>query len=418
MAMAEATRRWQPAYTARVGAQRDFHADRYNVRLRGLLAGMGGGKTLAAATECIVVSQLHPGSKGLAAAPNYPQIERGLYEPFESQWLFGEPVENWEDVPIVDAWNQSKRKLRFANGSELWFVSLEKPSSIEAPNIDYWWMDEAQALRPGQFDDGYDALESRLRGDAYEGAWVTTHSPPEPLVTLFTEGKGQAPSSRLYRWTTHDAYQAGVISESYYQSMTSRFHGAEAEARLEGRYAKPEGLVFSMLDEETHVQQTPDEWTKATGGIDWGWNHNTTIIVALWTGEKVHLVEHFYDNHTEEGVVMREVEAADRHYGVDHWWAGHDEPETIQKLKRRGVRVEKRDIPAERGIRTILGKLKSHTLTVDADASGLLTEAGFLEWSDSDRKESIKPGTDDGWHGGSYAVSHEEAPREKQFRVS
>lgn len=392
---------WTPAYQPRLSEQAEFHQDRYRYRLRGLLAGQGGGKTLAGAVECIVISQTHPRSKGLAAAPNYPQIERGLYEPFESEWLFDEPVESWDQVPIVASWNQSKRKLRFTNGSELWFVTLEEPEKIEAPNIDYYWMDEAQALRAGQFDAAYDALDSRLRGGpgGYEGAWITTHSPPKPLAELFTPGEGHAPNSKRYRWTTHDAYEAGLITESSYQSMTSRHHGAAAKARLEGRYARPEGQVFSTFDPDEHVRRPKwveeRTWEIAHGGADWGWTHPACLGVGLQKGERIHVIELVHEDHLTKSQLADEAAAATQRYGVAKWWCDSSDPENIRAFQERGLAAEgcPKVGPADRRD-TLVDRFNGGTLTVDPSAQNLIEQLLMLEETDRKTGKPWKDGPD------------------------
>lgn len=355
---------WELGYDPKVArdqpnGQAAFHQARYDERLRLVYAGTGAGKTYAGAAEAIVISLAHPGSVGLAAEPDFPMVDKAMLPAFTEHFLI--PEDEWGQLPFIKTWNRSKYRLDFTNGSRIWFISLDDPEKAEGPTVNWWWIDEARLVR--NLNGALDALTSRARKDGYQGGWITTHSPTKELIDLAEplyddDGNFIRPGSPVYRWGTRQAFDAGVISEGYYKDMIARHRGARADARLEGLFARPEGLVYQEFNPARHIVPSPDPpkpdrpddyepWTQYMSyGVDWGYTHATCITAWAWHGNVAHGVDEWYETlRTIRDYIQAARDLVDK-WGDGVFWCGPDKPGNIDQFRDAGL--DARPVPPER----------------------------------------------------------------------
>lgn len=376
--------RWEFPYKARIPQQAAFHQARQDDRMRYCLAGTGAGKTYSGCAEASYLSLRWPDQAGVACQPTYKMVKRNLIPAFEDLWQAREI--SWEELPFIDSWNKSDLEIRFVNGSRCWLISLDEPEHAEGPTLNWFWMDELRVLR--KFEECLDILMNRLRRDGYQGGWGSTHSPTKPVMQALQD------DGALFQWTTQDALEAGVISEAYYESMANRYSGSKREAVLEGKHARPEGLVFEPFDPHEHVRDAPDpdEVVNAGGGVDWGWTNESCALLALETEGRVHIVEVHYASFTSTERMAEKMIEAEEMYGVRGqatWRVGHDQPQEKKRLQKEGLSVETRPVGADEGLQTVLEKVEGDEVTVDAEAENLQAEMNTATWDESKQKETI-----------------------------
>lgn len=383
-----------------VHPQECFHRDRYKVTHRAVFAGTGSGKTLAGTFEAVAWCLHHPGMVGAAFEPDYPMVKRNLL-PALRRLLGGGIVEH----RLVAEYHRTDHRIRFVNDAQLWFGSLDDPSKVEGQNLDFWYVDEPRLIR--DWDDTEDGasptLIRRLRGtnpDHPLGSWVTSSAPTRQLWVQYAEGGLE--DARVYSWTTGDN---PYLREDVVRRIRRGHHGAAHTRFYEGRYARSDDLVFADLDEAEHVRSCPEEWDRVTYGVDWGWTNPAALIVALWTGDTVHLVEGRYGSHLKPGELVNDAQELEDRYGRGTWYCGHDRPEHIDEFKRAGLRAESRKVAAEDGLPLLLDKLVGGELTIDAEARNLLDEARHLEWDPEADGDRLAPGPSHAWDAAVYAVA-------------
>jgi len=124
--------------------QCEFHDDAYRVFFRLVSCGTGAGKTLCGLAEDVRWCIELPGVVGYVFEPTFRMVERILIPTLESDLLLGRPL---EANGLIRSFNRGTMKLEFANGSVLWFASLEDPERAEDLNIDFAHVDEARLVR-------------------------------------------------------------------------------------------------------------------------------------------------------------------------------------------------------------------------------------------------------------------------------
>lgn len=299
---------------------------------------------------------LHPGVHGIVGAPHFKHIRHNVFEVLEEQLaLKGQTrLDNreWENNPIIKNWNRSEYQLDFTNGSRVYFISLDD-GDIDQGTVNFVWVDEARKLE-SSFKETWDTLTGRLRRDGPQGGWVTTHSPTKEIVDEFGP---ENPNARIYRWSIKDAYEAGVIGQRFYEDQVSRYHGAKAKARLEGKYARPEGLVYDRFDPSHHVVPRPDPpidergedyqaWARFMSyGVDWGYTHATCITAISWSGSTAHAVDEWWRTHRTIADYIEAAQEMVKKWGPGVFWCGPDKPGHISDFQDAGL--DARELPSD-----------------------------------------------------------------------
>ena len=402
---------WELAYEPRVkpgpAGQEAFHRDRHEKRYRALYAGTGAGKTFSCVAEDLAVALTTPGVSGIVAAPDYPDVRRILYPIFETH--LGKRRAEWGRHPVVARWRESVHVLDFRNGSRIQFLGLE--DEVEGDTVNFVHVTEARLIR--DWEDVWLSLKRRLRAKGYQGAWIDTHSPTKLLVDEFESGD---PRYGVYRWSTRDAYLAGVITQEYYEDMVGTHHGARAQAVLEGLYARPEGLVYDQFDPSRHVRPRPDPpipergpvlpWMQTVSfGVDWGYTHAACITAWAWNGSKCHGVEEYWAKYRTTTQLVETAKGFVERWGHGVFWCGADEPGSVAEFRAAGL--DARILPPEKrkvkdGVRKVNDMWHADELHVDARMRHFLDEVDqYANEPETDEPEKDAP---DACDSGRYGV--------------
>jgi len=145
-------------------AQLPFHADRYRVLHRAIIAGTGSGKTEAGVFEDISWCIENPGIVGYAFEPSYPMVKRILIPKLER--FLGSPIES---NPLVRRFNRGDLRIDWWTGSSLWLGSLDRPESAEGGR-------GAAQLGPGHGDLGHPAQAQGKRPQPADWGLVDNHT--------------------------------------------------------------------------------------------------------------------------------------------------------------------------------------------------------------------------------------------------
>lgn len=365
-----------------VHPQEAFHRDRGKVFHRAALCGTGAGKTAAGSFESLACALKYPGTAWGAYEPTYPMVQSIMLPAFRK--LLGGPI---QDSPLVRRYSETDHFIEFLNGSILRFGSLERPERAEGPNLDGAWVDEPRLVRKWMGDDGaFLVLDRRLRGtgahhDCPVGMWLTTSAPHRYIHEQWErrDSKHYLPNSRVYRWSTLDNPHT---PERYRETQARQHVGTAHDRFILGQYGTAEGLLLEGFDPARHVQRRREEWTKTTGGVDWGWTDPAAVILVHWLGgEKYHVEERLYGSNIKKEAIKDLVRQIDKELDGIHWRAGHDEPEAIKELQGDHVRIEKAGGRGSVSERMTYLQEAAHRgwLTADPGAVNFVSEAEGLE---------------------------------------
>ncbi len=337
-------------------AQLPIHADRYRVLHRAIIAGTGSGKTEAGVFEDISWCLLHHGVTGFAFEPSYHMVKTILIP--KLQRFLGPTIES---NPLVRKFNRSDFRLDFETGSTLWLGSLDRPESAEGPSLDFVHVDEARLVP--DLDTAIKVIQRRLRGSGGGhpiGAWWTT-TPDQPgsvLHKFLEDPRTRNQLSRVYRMSLYD--NRVNLPPDYISQIEQGHTGGLAERFIYGRFAAVAEGAFGF-DASKHVVDEVDldrirVWVY---GVDFGWTNPAAIVAVGFDGDgRAYAVDEFYKSMaTEEELIAGAKEYA-AGYGQGLLVCDPSEPQTIEKLRRAGLRAQGNKSKRDDGIRDIGSRLQ------------------------------------------------------------
>lgn len=140
--------------------------------------GYGSGKTFAGSLLGVFLARKYPGSRGLVGASTFTLVEKTtLIKYFEH-------LENLGYKKNVHyKYNEKKHLLKFKNGSEIWFMSVDDPENFKSMDLHWVEIEEASQVSRATID----GLISRLRNTYRRPSWknfkyrLFGHTNPEPI---------------------------------------------------------------------------------------------------------------------------------------------------------------------------------------------------------------------------------------------
>jgi PBSX family phage terminase large subunit len=255
--------------------QARFHAS--PARYRALGGGIGGGKTLAACAEAILVSLEHRGTRGLIARQEHRTL----------------------DMVVLQG------------GSEILFRGLDEESKIRNLDLGWFFVDQAEEIS----EDMWLTLIGRLRHPAGpHRAWVVFNPAGHDwLWRRFVHRPGSGYAFFPVRTTDNPALPA-----DYVESLLRDYPREWVERFVNGSFDTFAGQVYPGFDRARHVLPTgevlaylglsdrdpPSERRQAVlGGMDFGLRNPT---VLLWAGLDPEGRIFVFDEYVRSGEVVAE----------------------------------------------------------------------------------------------------------------
>jgi len=334
--------------------QQAFHDDAYKVFFRLVSCGTGAGKTLCGLAEDIRWCQENDGIVGYVFEPTFRMVERILIPTLESPLLLGHPL---EANPLVHEFSRGALKLEFANGSVLWFASLEEPERAEGANVDFAHVDEARLIR--HFDLSWQVISRRLRGSAPgypRGAWVTTtpDQPKSPLFNFFENPKTKDPESRVYRWTIYDN---PWLPKQFLEEIERSHKGGLADRFIFGRFATVGTGSFGFDATVNIGEASLQDLREIRYGLDFGWTNPTALVATGVDGDgRIWALDELYERQLKTEELIKILKDFYKLYGRGEVLCDPSSPETIDALRRADIDASGYHGKREDGIRELGGR--------------------------------------------------------------
>jgi len=191
-------------------------------RFRGLVGGVGSGKTRAG---CVEALRMPPGTMGMVLAPTYPMLRDATLKTF---------LDMTEHGGVLRDFNRSEMKVTLTDGKVILFRSADNADRLRGPNLSYFWLDEAALMQR----EVWLIMLGRLR-EAPGRAWVTTT--PRGFNWLYDVFHTDNTDYALFRSSTRDnRWLPAAFIPSLEQAYTSEY----ARQEIEGEFMEPAGALF------------------------------------------------------------------------------------------------------------------------------------------------------------------------------
>ncbi|MGB1373624.1 MAG: hypothetical protein ACPG6R_10920 [Aequoribacter sp.] len=274
-----------------------------------LCGGLGSAKSYAGAAFSVINMLRAPGLPGGAGCPTSAQL-RDYVVPAVRKCM--EDTFNCrEGKEWTHFRSTGQERITLAqNGSEVWFRSFDKDSTVVGNNLAWGWVDEPGLVK----DAAIKKFKARIRASSpmLPDDWIyplLMTGTPEGMNGLFYEWaegdppvfpddhpRAGEPMSLLIRARTGDN---PFLPEDYIATSLIGFTDAEKEAYVNGRFVPPKGRVYTQFDKDRHV--TPCNY-RVSGDVVMLCDFNRTPMwwtFAVVRGEQMHVFEEFIGENTD-----------------------------------------------------------------------------------------------------------------------
>ena len=264
--------------------RRIFEAEKAEVICVG---GFACGKTFNIIQRAYTWALQYPGVPGCIATATGPQINRtilrDMQEEFNEDYGGKQPVINYD-------YNSQKRVLKFDNGTEIYFQSLDVPwQQLKGPNFGWVIIDEADTCDEKR----YAILSARARHRKGPKVSIAFSNPP-PLGHWIEERV----HDETVQLITASTYENPYLDPATIKRLESQYPpGTPAHRKwMLGQLGVPlEGAVYPEFGPDCIVDEDPRSPAGYVAAMDFGWNNPTAYLLAAVDDDDVITVvdEHY-----------------------------------------------------------------------------------------------------------------------------
>jgi phage terminase large subunit len=149
------------------------------------------------------------------------------------------------------------------------------------------------------------------------------------------------------------------------------------------------GLVYpgyeACIIDPVDLKQSPQggDWDKlrAFGGADFGWHNPSCLLTGVLTPDDVlHVVAEVYGSHMTDEVLAAKARPLCDKWGMDLTFCDSANPQSIEKLRRGGIRCRAADKAVTDGIRAVGARMGTGRLFVHRTCPNLIRELGLYHY--------------------------------------
>lgn len=355
-------------------------------------SGIQGGKSLVGALKlrkAILIdypADKYPTASFAVCAPEYKTMHQSTRRAFDLVF---------QDMGRV---NEMSQEFTLPDGRKIYFRTMIKNlNAVEGiPNCVFIWADEcAQYPRVAFLN-----MQSRtafMRGQLF--LTTTPYAMNWPKKEIIDKWKQGDPDIDYFEWVS---IENPAFPKDEYERQKSMMSKKEFERKYMGMHTRMEGLIFEDFDGNNWVDAARVDLSGAiyTGGIDWGFDHPFCINVrAITPDKKMYGVSFFKGQGLTVSQQIDLICAKHGMFHVKHWSCGHDRPEMIAELNRRGIpafkyfehRPEYREVNAGNQKHAELIKTKQYRIFTNVEAKeDLIDEYETYCWDKKEGEEVSK----------------------------
>ena len=223
-------------------------------RIKGMIGGLGSGKTRTGAEAFVDLVLSNPGCEHLMAGPTH-EMTRDLCVPaFEQAMPKG----------MIVRYAKSEKRYDLRGGRSVKHGSADNPSSLEGRNIAGFWSDETRYWPVASWRNIVARLRER-RARRLQGIVTTTPA----MGWLAEEFDAQREGRTTYRASTRE--NAHNLAPGYIDDLARTYSPRLFKSLVEGHFSVVAGQVYEEFDDARHAVDWEYDPRLRTGlGIDFG----------------------------------------------------------------------------------------------------------------------------------------------------
>ena len=338
------------------------------------IAGTGGGKTVSGYIWLLLAMAKNPGATWIVAEPTERMVNRILLTAAPGRPSLPQFFAKFDPK---QQWSKTEGILRHKLG-QIVICGMDNPDAAQGVHASGIWLDEA-GLMP------YLALLTARQRVSFEKGQLLITTTPYDMGWLRTEiyERREDPDITVIKYpsTANPAYPKEQMEAARRTFSKERF-----AMMYEGDFARPEGMIYDVFDEEHHLVDeprilNPGQPVEYIGGIDFGWNHPTAACVVANDPESeraVIIAEHRQPSST----IAEHAEALQAMAPTEDmvWYADPSAPQLIAELREYGLNITEADNDVTAGIGSVYAALKDDRLRIYRGLTHTRSEIASYAW--------------------------------------
>ena len=350
-------------------------------RVTGMFGGLGNGKTFAGCLKGIlrIVNPDEPPQLGLIARQTYPELRDSTQRTFiELLTMFGfKPGIHYNHY-------KQENRIKFKNGHEVLFRSLDDPAKLLSINLGWYYIDQAEEVS----EEVFLTLLGRLRAVNEPKAWITGN----PLGHNWVWHRFiHEPIDGNVMHMASSMENNDNIPPDYIDTLIKNYNEIWVNRYIHGSWDAFEGQIYPDYDEKVHVvpdMVPPHEWMRIIS-IDHGRTNPTAVLWGAMDNDDVLWIyrEHYeagkdIDYHAKiikayQGEGSREAYIIDPSTGAGKL----DDPETIgNRYRNMGIPVANGNNQVQGGIDKVTEYFKKNKIKICNSCINLKREVINYQW--------------------------------------
>lgn len=344
-----------------------------DAKFRVFLGGIGSGKTAVGWMSTILHCIENPGSLGVIVAPTYQSIRDVIWREMYS----------WVPEEIIAEFNETKKELKFINGSEILFRSADNPRNIErlrGISISWFWVDEVTIL-PRLV---WEILVGRLRQPNMRyRAWLTGTPKMNWVYDTFI---AKELSDDYFIIKEIPTFSNIHLPDEYIKSLEEQYSGQFYDQEILGKFVSFEGLIYDV-GPDLIIHDEINKHGRVVYGVDFGFKNPSAIVVLAEMGNNIVVVDEFYQRKVTDDELIDIIKAKQDIWGGGPVYCDPSAPASIEKFQREKLNAIKANNDVLGGIRQVRTAFDSKKLLITSHCQNLRNELSTYVWDDNETKE-------------------------------
>lgn len=369
-----------------------------NAKFKGLITGVGFGKTAAGSNESLKTAVEYPNSMHLILAPTSKIMQNATLKEFFK----------WCPKEIIRLHLKSKQQIYLKGSTEpIIYLTADNERHIDrlrGMEIGSAWADEVR-LMPSYI---WDVLLTRLRSQngPLKMFATTTSKGYNWLYYYFLKKQDPKTKERLENPEDYELFGGSTFDNPYTpqewkDNLKAQLHGRYAKQELYGGFVAFEGQVYDNLDHNIHIvdhKKIKDkEFKEFIVGIDWGFSNPTAaLIIGLDSDDRAYILEELYRKRMDtEQLGEWLMKKKEQYKNLNMFYADPSEPMNINKLQGMGINVVKASNQVMPGINFVYSmfevqKDNKPRIFISNKCSNLIDEINIYRYADEKEGKEAK----------------------------
>lgn len=268
-------------------------------QFRGMVGGLGSGKTTFGARDCMKMTQVFPGSLGLIGRLTSTALrdttQRRVFE-IINEMTNGKPdklIHKWLEGQS-HLWLRTPQKGVY---SEILFRHLDEPGPLGSLDLDWWWIDECHEPEGGEVPEAvFLMLRGRLRGKVgpLRGLITSNNGGKDWIWKWFFSGQKLESCSGIVVPTRENLIN---LPPNYEKNLRDTHPKEWVDRFLDCSFEVFQGMIFEEFTRDQYViphNEIPKQGM-VEGGFDFGVSAPTACLMArVDSDNNIYIYDEYY----------------------------------------------------------------------------------------------------------------------------